>query len=195
MEINPYAAPAAHLEEFVASQPTFYVVSLRKFTILFVATLGLYELYWFYANWKGYRDQTGEDVWPVPRAIFSVFFAHSLFSRIQEKLSQREISFSWTPGYLATMYVVFAILTNILDRIAVKEVWSPEADVLSLLFIAPVFYALLTAQKAVNLVEGNNADSVNDRLTWVNAVWIVLGLVMWALTILNLLIIFGVVDL
>ena len=44
METNPYAAPAAHLEETVELQPTFYVVSIPKFTILYVATLGFYEL-------------------------------------------------------------------------------------------------------------------------------------------------------
>lgn len=194
METNPYAAPAAHLEETVELQPTFYVVSIPKFTILYVATLGFYELYWFYANWKRYRDHTGEDLWPVPRAIFSIFFAHLLFSRIQEKLSQREINFGWVPGHVAALYVIFAVLSNVLDRVAAKEIWSPEADVLSLLFIVPVFYALLTAQKAVNLAEGREAVATNDRLTWVNAVWIALGLLMWALTILGLLMIFGLVD-
>lgn len=194
METNPYAAPAAPLEETVELQPTFYVVSIPKFTILYIATLGFYELYWFYANWKRYRDHTGEDLWPVPRAIFSIFFAHLLFSRIQEKLSQREINFGWVPGHVAALYVIFAVLSNVLDRVAAKEIWSPEADVLSLLFIVPVFYALLTAQKAVNLAEGSEAVATNDRLTWVNAVWIALGLLMWALTILGLLMIFGLVD-
>ena len=92
------------------------------------------------------------------------------------------------------MYVIFAVLSNVLDRVAAKEIWSPEADVLSLLFIVPVFYALLTAQKAVNLAEGREAVATHDRLTWVNAVWIALGLLMWALTILGLLMIFGLVD-
>ncbi len=43
-----YSPPKAELQDIAENtQTTFYVVSERKFTILFLATLGLYELYWF----------------------------------------------------------------------------------------------------------------------------------------------------
>lgn len=38
------------------AEPMFYVVSKRKFTILFLSTIGLYYLYWFYKNWDRYQD-------------------------------------------------------------------------------------------------------------------------------------------
>ena len=31
--------------------PLFYVVSPKKFWVLFIATMGAYEPYWFYKNW------------------------------------------------------------------------------------------------------------------------------------------------
>lgn len=52
--------------------PMFYVVSTRKFAILFLATLGLYWIYWFYKNWDRYKDkwpyasEVGSTIWPVP---------------------------------------------------------------------------------------------------------------------------------
>jgi len=53
MDSNPYAAPSS--EVAVAEKPLrqrFYVVAPIKFFILFIVTLGLYQLYWHYKNWS-----------------------------------------------------------------------------------------------------------------------------------------------
>ena len=57
-------------------------VSPLKLGVLSILTLGLYELYWFYKNWKLARDEGGAKVRPFWRAIFAIFFAPSLFVRI-----------------------------------------------------------------------------------------------------------------
>jgi hypothetical protein len=57
--INPYAAPE-HLgsAETAGTRLRFYVVAPRKFLILFLGTLGLYLLYWMYAQWACFRRAT-----------------------------------------------------------------------------------------------------------------------------------------
>ena len=45
-------------------------------------TFQIYPAYWFYRNWKIVRAATGEKVHPVFRAVLSVIYCHSMFSRI-----------------------------------------------------------------------------------------------------------------
>src|SRR5262245_22041834 len=60
------------------SGPAWFAVGTAKLVVMSVATLGLYQIYWFYQQWKRVRDG-GEDVWPLPRAIFGVLFSYPLF--------------------------------------------------------------------------------------------------------------------
>ena len=193
MESNPYAAPLAELEEPSNIEPTFYVVGIRKFSILFVSTLGFYSIYWFYANWKGYKEKYSEKIWPIARAIFSIFFAHSLFSKVQEKLDAEKQEYEWSPGSLATIYVVLTIAGNVVDRLSMKEIWSPNSDILSLVLVLPLFYTVLVAQRAINYSEGDTEGASNNTLTWVNYLWVLLGVVLWILSVLGVLLITGVI--
>lgn len=63
------------------SQTAWFAVGTVKLVVMSVATLGLYQIYWFYQQWKRVRDG-GEDVWPLPRAIFGVLFSYPLFQRM-----------------------------------------------------------------------------------------------------------------
>ncbi len=193
MESNPYAAPQAHLETPLEQQSTFYVVGIAKFSILFIATFGLYVIYWFYANWKGYKEHTKENLWPIARGIFSIFFAHSLFAKVQDKIDAENRDYKWSPGALATAYVIFAVASNVLDRMSMREVWSPFSDVLSIVMVIPLFFTVLAAQKAVNFAEGDVAGTANSTLTWANYIWVAIGVLWWLLVGFGLLIITGLI--
>ena len=193
MESNPYSPPQSDLES-PGSVPLFYIVSVRKFTILFFATLGMYSIYWFFKNWFLYKCETGEKIWPVPRALFSIFFAHSLFSKIQDKLAHGGIRFPWNPSTMATLYVVVSISSNILERMAEKEIWSPYSDVLSFMILPVLYFTLLVPQKAINHAEQDPEGSSNSRLTFANYIWIALGLALWGVGILGFLVIFDVIT-
>ena len=193
-ENNPYRSPRAHLEVPQDSGPSYYVVAIPKFSVLFFATLGLYGFFWFYKNWKAYRSYTGEKIWPVPRAFFSIFFAHSLFSKIQAKLDQRDLTYEWRPQSLATWYVILSIVSNVLDRMAMKSLWSPNSDILSILILPVIYYTLLVPQKVVNFAEGYPAGVSNKGLGPANYFWIVLGAAIWLLTIFSLMVISGLVK-
>lgn len=87
MDDNVYAPPASAVVEPApaGADHSFYVVAPAKFCLLFFFTLGMYHVYWFYMQWARYRRGHPEvTIWPVARAIFSVFFAHSLANRLDE---------------------------------------------------------------------------------------------------------------
>ena len=195
MEHNPYAAPAAELAtdaSAASTQPMFYVVSTRKAALLSVLTLNLYFVYWFYRNWSSYKAVTGEKVMPVLRAIFSIFFTHSLLRKVDEVISERGLQHVWNHSNLATSYVGLAIFGNMVDRMSFKEVGSPYTDVLSLLVVFALTALIVPMQRAVNLAAGDEDGSSNQQFTVANWIWMGLGGALWLLSLYGMyLIIIG----
>lgn len=186
---NPYATPTADLVATPADteNPTFYVVGTMKFLLLYVATLGMYSIYWFYRNWSHYKAETRADVWPVPRAIFSVFFIHSLFRTVDERLRAQGKDFPWNPGAHATLLVVLMIVSNVLDRIAGKIESVGALDVASLVLLLPIAFVMLRAQGAINMACGDPEGAGNSRLSGLNILWIAVGGVFWVFVFIGLL--------
>lgn len=171
----------------------FYVVSMRKFAILYLATFGLYAIYWYYRNWDSYRDSLPFDspagkIWPFPRAIFSIFFTHSLFGKIKESAPDQPEVAAWQDKLHASMVVLMLLASNVLDRVSTRSIGSPYTDILGLLILAPLLLLFLRAQAMINLSCNDPAGTSNSRLTRANIAWVLLGAVLWALTIVGLLV-------
>jgi hypothetical protein len=182
MTINIYQTPeseVAHQDSKLAAE--FYIVSPHKFIVLFVVTMGLYSVYWFYKNWQRYLLHSGEAGWPVMRAIFSIFFTHSLFENINYRLQDEKRSFNWSPGILATIYVIAAITERIGDKLDDKDIGSPYTLIISFLAIPVIALVLYRAQLAINLACNDSAGHSNSNFTGLNILWIVLGSSLWAL--------------
>jgi hypothetical protein len=178
---NPYAPPIADITPTAQGDdaPHFYVVSQTKFLVLFFATMSVYSVYWFYRHWRVYRDVKNDiGIWPIPRGIFSIFFAHSLFRVIDERLKTIRAGYIWSPSALATGWVVLSILSNILSRIATR-MDSIGLDLLSVALILPLAFCLLGAQKAANRACGDVDGESNNTFTAANYAWIALGLIFW----------------
>lgn len=171
--------------------PRFFVVSKRKFALLYIATFGLYAIYWFYRNWDSYRDSMPFDsdagkIWPVPRAIFNIFFIHPLFREIKANAPDKPALTAWGNDLHAWALVLMLILANILDRASERSVGSPYTDILSVAMLAPLLALFLKAQEMINLSCDDPAGSGNSRFTKANVAWLVLGAVSWALVIVGL---------
>jgi hypothetical protein len=183
MEINPYTAPQSNLAVQPQEEAQFHVVATRKYWFLLILTLGLYEIYWFYCNWRLYKEQVDSNVWPVPRAIFSVFFAHSLNRIVDERLKRQQLSHDWSPGLCATIFVVFSLMATVTERLSAKEIGAPLTDVMPLIVLPISGWALWQTQRAINVVCGDPDGDSNSEFTWANYVWMLLGGLLWAVAI------------
>jgi hypothetical protein len=188
MEGNIYAPPGAPVQVADDDKPAaLYVVSKTKFLLLFFLTLGVYELYWFYRNWKQHKLATGASVLPVMRGLFFIFFVHALFRVVQEKLVQAGKAFSWKPRAHAWWVVLLALANAAADRLARNAVGSPYPELVSFALLVPTALVLAKAQEAINLSCDDPAGAANGRLTVANYLWMALGALLWLAALAGLL--------
>lgn len=186
MNESIYTPPEADIEVKANADGGYYVVAPGKFLALTILTLGLYLIYWFYRQWRSVKERDESSIWPIPRGIFYIFFSHSLFSDINESLGHKGITHNWSPGVAATLVVVVTLLSNILGRLAGQNVGSPFTDVASLVAVPALAYLALPAQKAANAASDDADGSGNADFTGANWVWMILGGLVWALSLFGL---------
>ncbi|MHC8364587.1 hypothetical protein ACYZT9_01570 [Pseudomonas sp. ZT5P21] len=181
MNTESYATPISSLEATEPAQPTFYVVSQRKFILLFLTTQGWYLIYWFYKNWKLYRAATGTKVMPIVRTILLIFFVHSLFTRINRRIVVSGQRYSWYPRSVALVFIFACVL-------GAGQVWVWEQYLKTALAMLSLFLqtaCLVYVQTAINYGESDAEGVANSRLTFANGMWVSLGLCIWALLALG----------
>ncbi|MFL6711278.1 MAG: hypothetical protein ACJ8HI_24015 [Massilia sp.] len=157
----------------IATATPFYVVGTRKFILMFIFTFGVYTVYWMYRQWDQYRDSLpyGSDearLWPFMRAMFSVFYFHSLFAKVRANAAPRLDE--WEYRTHATILLILLIVERIIDKISGKDYSS--WDVLGLILMAPMCYFYVKAQQLINDSCGDPKGSQNTRLTMANYGWI-----------------------
>lgn len=180
--VNPYAAPQAEAQESETSSQSYYVVSPTKFLALMIGTVTLYSLYWFYRQWAAIKRRDRSDIWPVPRTIFAIFFTHSLFNRIDSDLRLRGGQADWSPGVMATVYVVCVVVTRILDNLSARlESLAVPFAIIGFLLIVPTVWSLFSAQRVINQVENDESGQSNAHFTAANIVWLIIGGIVWLL--------------
>lgn len=166
---NIYAPPASGLQEPVpdAGNLEFYVVSKLKFSLLYFLTFGIYSLYWHYKNWTQYRRKHNESCFPVMRAIFSIFFTHTLFSEIRYRLKVNHPQVSWSSGIWATMVVIVVIAERVSEKL--------PSELLSAILPLACYIAhgllLLKVQAMINLACDDVDGVSNSRFSLLNYLW------------------------
>ena len=191
MTTDVYKAPESEIINEQGTEYEFYVVSPKKFLILMLSTLGIYSIYWFYKHWAQYKAKHDDNMWPVIRGIFHVFFAHSLFDAIQTRLDQMKSEHFFSAGGTATFYVLFFIADRVINRLAMKDIGSPTTDMMALIFLPLMTWMLYQAQVAANIASGCSDGSANEKITAANAFWIALGVLYWGVYLLGLYVITG----
>jgi hypothetical protein len=151
-----------------AGEVIFFPVSPLKLFIMSTVTFGLYELYWFYKNWKYIKVWTGCNLWPFWRAFFGILFCYPCFKAIREVAGARGIAIPWSAGWLAVVWICLELS------------WRLPAPLSLLSWLSPL--ALLQVQYVVNKL---NEDSVpghdpNAKFTAWNIVAIVIGAIFFA---------------
>lgn len=183
-DFNPYqVTPQASTWQDPKSQDMkFYVVSTRKLVILYFATFGLYTVFWFYQNWQLYKTRTNDSsIWSVPRAIFYIFFTHTLFRAVEYTIDSEGRDYRWDAGGTATLFVVITLLERVCDRIP-----STFADIAGIALFVVKVLPLMNAQKAINAACAPLPEQSNNKFTAANYVWIALGGLLWIVVLIGL---------
>lgn len=182
---NIYATPSSELDTGAEvtnkDQALFYTVSPMKMAILCFVSLNLYSLFWFFWNWRLQKRNGNVDCIPFLRAIFSVFFTHSLFATISETASIKQIPNSSSKAMLlATLYVALVIASNVISRIDPSLENATWFYAVYLGVTLAHIYPLYSMQLLVNQINDDPKGLDNNSMTWINWIFILLGGVVWA---------------
>ncbi len=187
MNESIYAPPEADVTApATGEESSYYVVSPLKFVLLSILTFTLYFVYWFYRNWRQVQERDNSAIWPAPRGFFFIFFTHSLFGDINDRLKQTGSDFKWRPMALATVFVLVTFLGNLIDHLIPMDDYSLFALTVPFMAIFLGTFLLLPAQKAANAASNDIGGTSNARFTAANWVWMLLGGAIWALNLLGI---------
>ena len=173
-------------------QLQYFPVSEGKLITLYLLSFGLYGVYWFYKNWTLQQPRMSKKIFPLMRAIFSIFFTHSLFRRINKSAEGLEDKHKFNANLMATFFVAAVIIGNFIDRISlgsdVLEV-LPENTmiILSLIIFLLSAYPLATVQATVNRINNDMLGYLNHKYSLWNYLLIVVGSILWLMVVLGLL--------
>jgi len=180
MTSDIYLAPKADLDENgEAVNHEFYVVSGPKFLALMIGTFGWYEIYWFYRHWKNYSVRHNQSMWPVIRSIISIFFAYSLFKKIEVSLSLSDKKYQWRPGLLAIFYIIASLAARTVDQLPVTEQTLLIMLAISIGLFSIYVWSLYRVQLAANIACDDPNGSRNANFTLANCIWLLMGILLW----------------
>jgi len=194
MDTDVYKTPESEIVADNNESLEFYVVSPKKFLVLQLITVGLYSIYWFYKHWALYKTKHNEDIWPVMRGIFQIFFAHSLFEAFKIRAKEMKNNLSWSASWMATLFVILSIISAVADRMSYKEIGSPYSDLISLILLPIVTWILFKAQKVANIACNDPNGESNANFTGLNALWIVVGGCFWLVALFGYYVIYAGIE-
>ena len=183
-----YKTPKAHLidEHKDKDEPHFFGVSIKKLCVLYIFTLGLYSLVYFYQHWKVYKIHNNLKINPVLRTIFAIFFVNSLFQIIGNAARERNIARLPAFTALAVLYIITSLASGIASNMPGYKMYTVIGTVVSLSSTLIGLYPLYRVQRVANAINNDEAGTINARFTAINWVFIVLGAFVWLMTILGL---------
>jgi hypothetical protein len=168
----------------VVTGSKYLYIPVSRLVIMSMFTLGLYEAYWIYKNWRYIKERDKLNIQPFWRGIFGVFFCHSLLKAIHDDSEVNNIQKAEFPAAgLATGWVALMILGNIFGRVD-----SVAANWLGMLIAFPSFLFFVPVQNYINKVN----DTIHPRPEYYgwssgHSVCLVVGILFLLLIIAGLL--------
>src|SRR5215203_4005888 len=125
-EAGAWAATAPGITAVSPAAPWFRV-GTAKLLLMCVVTFGIYEIYWFYQQWR-HVQRRGERVHPALRTLFAGLFCYALFRRVSQDATERGIARAPSAVGCAVAFILLAVTVKLPDP------WST----LSLLQLLPL---------------------------------------------------------
>ena len=151
------------------------VIPIWKFVLLAFITFGIYELYWFYKNWKFFKEYNNIDIYPFWRAFFGYFFVYSLLERILNLTKEEGYTKTFSSIGLAIFWIVMIFLS-----------WLPDPYWLISFFSV---LALIPPLQAMNYYwDKTQPDLPEKPFAWWQTILIGVGVLLWVLVLIGLFI-------
>jgi len=153
---------------------SFQVIEPAKFVILSVMTLGIYPIWWSYKLWRFFKLKDNLDITPVLRAIFSILFLYSLFSRIRNFAEEQGYAKTFSPGWMFTGLLSVSLLSYIPGDFWILGLFSN-------LFMLPPLNAINYAVEQSGCIRVIRHSSLNGR----QVILILVGIILWILVLIG----------
>ena len=155
-----------------------FPVATHKFIILSVCSLGIYELYWLYQNWKRIENSSGESFSPFWRTFFAPYWVFSLFRRIRGIAASQGVPINWRADVLATFYVALSLMWRLPDP------WGW----ISFVSFVPLIPVQQAAQRVNERYVGSTTETRNEGYSTANVALIVIGGLLLVLAVAGMLV-------
>jgi hypothetical protein len=154
--------------------PLFLFIPIPRLIFLSIFSMGIYEVYWIYKNWKYIQIRSGSNISPFWRGVFGLFYCHSLLKYIHEDQESRSIQQpSFSAGGLATGWLMLVILANIVSR-------APGIGASIIAAFIPSYLCLLPVQRYINEIERKrNPTQAFHGWSTGHIICILIGTIIW----------------
>ena len=170
-----------HDQKIQSRKPLFLYIPPARLILLSITSMSLYEAYWIYKNWQYIKERDNLNISPFWRGVFGIFFCHSLLRRIHEDQESRSIQIpTFSPGTLATGWVILLIIANLVSR-------APSIEASIIAAFIPSFLCLVPVQNYINVVS-EKMNPAQKFYGWSSGhiVCLVFGIIVWALLLIGL---------
>ena len=162
----------------------FYPVALPKFIILSAVSIGIYNYFWAYKNWRWIRDIDNEHNTPIIRGWFMPFTNFALLPQLTSRDDSNE-GYSWygpaIGGLIALVFFGLKIGAHIGDRIDSAPLWLSGLGLLA-------FIVLIPAVMQINRLNIGREDVIakNSAYHWTTIVFILIFAPIFILVMIGL---------
>ncbi len=130
----------------------YYPVSPAKLVALSLLTFGLYEIYWFYRNWKYVQERDLSNISPFWRSVFGMIWYPALCTDLRRTLPDSAVPSSGVLNCMALLYMGLSVS------------WRAPDPYWLVAFLT--FIPLLPAAKAIAAVNRSTSPDFRENSRW-----------------------------
>jgi len=99
-----------------SAETLYYPVSVPKFLLMWIMTLGAYGLYWFYKNYAYIKRRDGTSIMPIARGIFNLFWYYPVYKDLTRHKENSSVKATMPPLFVGGVFAVFFFIANLLSN-------------------------------------------------------------------------------
>ena len=162
----------------------FYPVSVWKFSILNIATLGVYGVFWMWRCWRWVKHAEDRQIMPFWRTFFAVIWFLPLYNSIRDHHDEPQ-----PPMFVGVLLWIGYIASHIVGRVLSRANAGDEIS-LSLGIVVDAFHYIFYLPLLFHV---NNLNADNSNVKMAHSKWsvctvmlLVLGIGLWGLILIGL---------